>query len=289
MTVALCTLVLNEMQWLPHLYEQHKDWPGLLKWVFVESADRVYAETNPTLVSKDGLSVDGTTSFLEALVNQDPRVVHIKHGFSSATDPAQGKCQARSRYLEEVDSVKPSYLVVLDADEFYMRQFQTEIPQLMDRYPTRNAFIFRHREIWRPESLKDKSLFRYEVTGGFWDIPYCRCWRWFPGLSYSKNHNTPQMPNGILLDARMRRCDAYKTPFFLHMGFASRLLFRAAKNNYYIARGEGVNDRRLWYTESRAAWETWKLGDPLPRGAQVQFYDGPIPEAFSINTKEIHE
>jgi len=281
MTVVLGTMVLNEMQWLPRLYEQHKDWPGLLKWVFVESADRVYAETNPSLVSTGGLSTDGTTSFLEALAKQDDRIVHIKHGFSSAADPAQGKCEARSQYLLEADKVQPDYLIVLDADEFYMREFQTRIPWLMDRYSSRNAFIFKHREIWHPESMESAPLFQCEVTGGFWDIPYCRCWRWVPDLRYLSNHNTPETASGILLDRKMKRIDGVpKAPFFIHMGFASRLLYRAAKNNYYIARGEGTTDRRQWYTESRAAWETWREGDTLPRGAKVQTYTGPIPEAF---------
>ena len=47
MRIVLATLLLNEMEWLPKLYEQHKDWPGLCGWVFVEAADRVYANVNP--------------------------------------------------------------------------------------------------------------------------------------------------------------------------------------------------------------------------------------------------
>ena len=67
MSIVLSTLCLNEMEWLDKLYAQHKDWVGLEKWIFVESADRVYAETNPDMVSSSGLSVDGTTEFLREL------------------------------------------------------------------------------------------------------------------------------------------------------------------------------------------------------------------------------
>lgn len=281
MSVTLCTLVLNEMQWLPKLYEQHKDWPGLVQWVFVESADLIYARTNPNLVSYKGLSTDGTTEFLEMLAKADDRVVHIKHGYSNAEDPAQGKCASRTRYLEIADQAKPTYLVILDADEFYMRDFQSQMIEYMDLYRGSTAFVFKHREIWHPESVKDEPLFSFEVKGGFWDIPYCRCWRWHEGLCYRSNHNTPETPDGHLLDVRMKRLDLRpRHPFFIHMGFAAEQRYRVAKNNYYIARGEGRTDRRGWYTESRAAWEMWLPGDALPRGAKVVPYDGPIPECF---------
>lgn len=280
-SVTLCTLVLNEMQWLPKLYQQHKDWPGLRQWVFVESADRVYSDTNPDLVSHAGLSVDGTTEFLEELAKTDDRVIHIPHGFSLHDDPAQGKCEARSRYLQEADKAQPTYLVVVDADEFYMRAFQSQVIEYMRLYRGITGFVFKHREIWRPESIQDQPLFSYEVKGGFWDIPYCRCWKWSEGLRYQTNHNTPETPNGKMLDAAMKRLDMRQGyPFFIHMGFAADQKYRVAKNNYYIARGEGRTDRRGWYTESRGAWEAWRPGDMLPRGATVIPYNGPVPESF---------
>ena len=74
-TVALCTLCLNEMEWLARLYEQHRNWPGLLKWVFVEAADVVYAKTNPDMVTSFGLSVDGTSDYLRNLSREDSRIV----------------------------------------------------------------------------------------------------------------------------------------------------------------------------------------------------------------------
>ena len=35
MRIMLATMCLNEMQWLPFLFKQHKDWPGLVSWTFV--------------------------------------------------------------------------------------------------------------------------------------------------------------------------------------------------------------------------------------------------------------
>lgn len=107
MRVMLATLCLNELQWLPYLYEQHKEWPDLVNWTFVESADVSYAKVNPSRVSKDGLSVDGTSEYLHSLAKLDKRVTYIPHGFCSSPDKAQAKCQARNRYLRISDEVKP--------------------------------------------------------------------------------------------------------------------------------------------------------------------------------------
>lgn len=283
MKVALCTLVLNEMEWLPKLYEQHKDWPNIERWIFVESADRVYAQSNPHLVSPEGLSTDGTTEFLNTLSRKDMRVTHIRHGFCGGSDRAQGKCEARNRYLEEMEDVAPSMFMVLDADEFYPKDFQVQITNIFRRKsPHFTAFVYRHREIWYPQYVRDLGLplLNLEVSGGFWDIPYCRCWKWFHGLSYSQNHNTPHL-GSLGLDKSMKRYDKVgDLPYFVHMGFASTVETRAAKNRYYEERGEKVDKKRSWYCESRSCFESWKPHDILPRGARVTPYDGLIPECF---------
>lgn len=281
MRVVLATLCLNEMEWLPKLYQQHKDWPGMERWVFVESADETYAKVNSHIVTSGGLSTDGTTQFLQELASEDERVIHIQYGFSRHTDPAQGKCAARSRYLIASDPVEPNIIQVIDADEFYTYEAQRHVMTTVLRYPNITGFCFKHRDIWHPPIFADEPLFKYEVTGGFWSIPYCRTWRWSAGLTYEKNHNTPQTPDGELLDRHMLRCDQVPgMPEWIHMGFACQLESRLAKNRFYEERGEGKTDHRGWYVQSRAAFAHWKPGQLLPKKARVIPYDGPIPEAF---------
>lgn len=282
MSLMLATLVLNEMEWLPRLYDQHKDWPEMVSWVFVEGADRIYAETTPDRVSPEGLSVDGTSRFLRELASKDPRVVYIPHGFSSHSDPAQGKCQSRQRYLDVAETVRPEYLLVLDGDEFYPQSYQPRILQMFRDSPKEfQSFRFRQREIWHPPSLSHEPLFAWEVVGGFWGIVHCRGWRWSTGLRYVNNHNTPETPQGKELTDKLRRFDKYgKSPVCVHMAFASNSVNRVAKNRYYEARGEGKTDHRKYYVESRAAFSTWKPGEKLPHGAAVIPYKGPIPEVF---------
>lgn len=285
MKVALCTLVLNEMEWLPKLYEQHKDWPSLVGWCFVEAADQQYAKANPGMVTAKGLSTDGTTEFLCGLENRDAKVLHVRHGFAGHDDPAQGKVMARNRYLEICDAWSPDVVVVLDADEFYPREDQEAVNSLVTQNPTWTGFCLPHREVWRPPSQAVGPLFAREVRGGFWGIPYCRVWPFVRGMRYFDNHNTPAEPfrgRWRPLDRNLWRGEKILagTPQMVHLGFAASLRSRQAKHRYYEARGEGRTDRRGWYVDSRRAWETWAPGDALPRGAEVVPWVGPVPECF---------
>lgn len=289
MRLMLATLVLNEMEWLPRLYTQHINWPvDDIKWVFVEAADQIYAKTNPTLVSQRGLSVDGTTDWLVDRCLDDNRIKYIPHGFSINRDKAQGKCEARNRYLEVADEWQPDYIIVIDADEFWCFNQQKSVLDWLMRDKHKLAFSAQHREIWHPPSVAHEPLFKYEVKGGFWDILYCRMWKWIEGMRYDGNHNTPSLPNGIPFDRRLKNHSIYTrfsnssidVPSYVHMGFASQVDKRRAKNEYYKARGESVDPKRSWYTESRDCFLTWKLGDVLPKNAQVVEYKGSIPECF---------
>ena len=52
MSICLCTLVLNERPWLEALYAQHRSFPELGRWVFVEACDRAYQAANPTMATE---------------------------------------------------------------------------------------------------------------------------------------------------------------------------------------------------------------------------------------------
>lgn len=277
--LALCTICLNEMEWLPKLYEQHKDWDKLYKWIFVEGADSVYARCNPSLVSENGLSVDGTSEFLEQLAKQDDRIVYIRHGLAESKNASQHKIVLRNRYLEYLDDyVNVGYLVVVDADEFYTHEAQRLVLEKIAKAPKdTTSFCFKQHEIWRPPSIQHRRLFSYEVSGGYWNVKHVRVWKHFIGMRYINNHNWPNAPNGrSLKDTNY----AYNEPTYIHLGFASARNTRIAKHNYYVARGEAKDPARKMYVECRNAFATWTPGKKLPHGAVVFSYNGPIPEAF---------
>lgn len=310
MRVALGTLCLNEMEWLPLLYEQHKDWPGLVRWVFVESADETYAQTNPDRVSKFGLSVDGTTEYLQELSKRDTRIVHVKHGFCRGPvergyrNIEQAKCEARQRYLDAIEYLSPSveYLVVLDADEFYCRSHQHSIGEVLTAAPNARTYLFPQRHLWLPPSVRGEPI-TSEAVGGYWSVPHYRVWRWRRGLRYRGNHNWVEDSTGRYLTRKAFRAEqplgvtaqrlaagGIDLPYCIHMGFASSLVSRAAKHRYYVARGEGVSDRRQMYVDCRTAYENWSPTRPeLPHGAVVIPYRGPVPEVLSERISSTHE
>ena len=282
MKILLATLCLNEMEHIPLLYRQHRGWPDSVGWVFVEAADRVYAECNPTLVSKGGLSTDGTTEYLEGLDLEDDRVTHVRHGIS--THPAclnQGKCAARQRYLDEAEHIEPDWVLVLDADEFYTTKDQHRITQTLRGELGRDGGVmFRQRHIWRPPSIADRPLFDLEVVGGYWTVPHCRAWRWSKGMRYQQNHNWPETRYGRLLNQDIARYNRTAgNPECIHLGYASSIASRQAKHRYYVARGEGLDGRQS-YVDCRRAFEEWEPGGRLPHGAKVRKYDGVVPEVF---------
>lgn len=274
------------MEWLPKLYQQHKNWPGLVKWVFVEAADLVYRNISPDIVTNDGLSTDGTTEYLEKLANEDSRVVHIRHGITShPTDPAMGKCQARQRYLEVAEELAPDFLIAIDGDEFYTLDDQRRVVEYLQNIKGHyRAVSLRIRHPWLSPDMKRKNvlLFKYEVIGGFWDMAHCHWWVWEPGLRYDGNHNCPTDIWGTPLNKDILYLHKDTSgPQCIHMAFSSTLKARRAKHEYYIARGEGKADRRIRYVQSRRAWEYWDFDRPwLPMKARVVEYTGPIPEVF---------
>lgn len=269
-------LCLNEMEWLPKWVDQHIDWPGCRQIVFVESADPIFASQCPDMVTKAGLSTDGTTEFLRSLAREDSRFIHIPHGWTTHDDPAENKTAARQRYLDVANEVEPDFVAIVDSDEMYMKSDQPIINEtLASAGKSLRHYCFPFTHIWRPESIQNEPLFKYEVVGGFWEMAHTKFFRWLPGVRYDC-HQRPTYPDGS--DRLVEHPHA--TPRCIHMAFASDAEKRKAKHAYYRARGEGVNDHRDWYVASRSAYERWQPGDILPRGAEVREYQGPIPECF---------
>jgi hypothetical protein len=279
MSILLGTLCLNEMEWLPNLYEQHKNWPELQKWVFVESADIVYAQTNPTMVSSKGLSTDGTSEFLTQLATKDSRVVYIPYGFSKHKIQDQGKCAARQQYLEQAEIINPDFVFVVDADEFYTFEHQKIITDTMESLPQHKSFCFSHIHPWRPPSISEQPLFSLQITEGFWRLGFVRGWRWESGNCYLANHNHIENSNGENLKEWMADFRRKPNPCCVHMGFCASLKTRQAKHRYYKARGEGSGDGRDSHILSRKAFEIWSPGDSVYK-ATIGKYTGPIPECF---------
>lgn len=277
MRIALCTLCLNEEEFLSRSYEQHKNWPDLAAWIFVEAADVKYAEANPQLVTPEGLSVDRTGEFLDSIFDRRVRVDH--YGWMRDHNVALSKTIGRDRYLAALEEVQPDFFVVIDADEFYTHEDQLRINETVARAPGNTlGWRFVQRHLWRPPAIEGDPRFDLEVTGGYWNVPHIRVFRWVKGLRYRTDHNWPIAPGYRVLNNFYEgtRLD----PQCIHLGFTRAGRERKATNNYYRQRGEGRGDGRGAYVQCRGAWETWRPGMKLPRGVRVREYDGPVPECW---------
>lgn len=281
MRVMLATIALNEEEWLPRLYEQHKDWPGLVAWCFVEGADPIFRETNPDMVGPTGLSIDNTSNLIRQFSKGGIAYgIHAHNVPRSDFGRDQNKCYLRNLYLKDADIIRPDIIITIDCDEFYTRDDQRRINDLAAAHLTGkynyHAIMLKQRHIWRPEQtvrymcaatmtptddefegqlakgfrtegrmVESPALFSQEVVGGYWATPHTRVWRYVPGIRHIRNHNWPEF-EGEYLTKSMLRCDLMQgMPECIHMGFASSSKSRAAKASYYRARGEGSEGGRL--------------------------------------------
>ncbi len=180
----------------------------------------------------------------------------------------------------------PEFVWICDADEFYTKFAQKHIHKkmwhLQSQFPNKyTGFIFGLRSMWRPPSMADQPLCKYEAVGCLWSVIICRGWLWMPGMQYLHDHNSPCDADGVSLNRSMARLDNSNPRLdCLHMGYTSAIKTREAKRAYYEHRGEGKVDHRQKYVDCRRAYENYKFGDELPHGARVVEYVGDVPECF---------
>ena len=289
MRVVLATIALNEEEMLERLIAQHLGWPGLVGWVFVEGAAEHFGEANPGRVSPEGLSVDRTSEILRR-ASEDSRITYVPFGWSGGEKVRMGqqKVALRNAYCEVADRLGAQLLVVLDADEMYTIDAQRQLMQLVQghrgpkgdwRY---DSWLLRQRHLWRPPSLAARPVTELEVSGGYWEVPHIRVWRYEKGARYRENHNTLGLPGAMVAPGRVYQFRS-GDPECIHLGFARDDKHRRETNAYYIARGEGQERQgrnRQMYVECRAAWASWRQGARLPHGARVVRYRGPKPEVL---------
>lgn len=278
MKLALCTICLNEDEFLEANYRQHHEWPGMVAWYFVHGACRQYADANPAMVDGNGLSVDRTRSILQSIGESDSRVRWMDvTPPATHTNPAMEKATLRNWYLNAIRRWTPEidWFVVLDADEFYAKTHQAMLASLMATLEGRRSHltandyhaIQTHRcELWRPPSIADQPRAELEVRGGYWAVPHTRFFRWGPSLLYDLNHNVPNVTGMLPWNRNFVWNSEVQV---VHLGFTRASATREATNRFYVHRGEGARDGRQWYVDCRSAWETWQPGDVLPHGAYV--------------------
>lgn len=271
MNITIGMIVLNEEEFIEKNLKQHYNWDGadVHQIIIVEGAVKLFPKRN---ITDEGLSTDRTAEIIRSFPDPDKKIEFIQGYW-------EDKSHQRNQYAQRVRD-DTDYLLVIDADEFYPKVMQWKISQLIQQNQSIHSFLIRQRHIWKPPSLSDSDLFKYEVIGGYWSVPHLRLYKWKGDSRYYENHNELVYPDGHNLhvrDSGFYECglDIY----LVHMGFARGEKFCRDKQDYYYNRGEKIT--RPMYSDCREAWFTWKKGDALPHGANVISYDGIVPEVFN--------
>ena len=263
MNVTIGMIVLNESEYIWANLCQHYEFAD--KIVIVEGADPLYPKER---VTGKGLSMDATAQLVRDFPDPDKKIVFVQHGFASANGD-QAKCELRNRYMEHV---LEGLLIVVDADEFYMRRDLYEAIQRAVRQDRMYAWQYPQIHFWKtPEQF---------ITGQYYDVTHTRFWRVTGKERYTTDHNSPhelavKMYNRKLLSSKGG--EKIEPPVCYHFGFCKSQENMRDKNTYYVNRGEKRSRPKT--TRSRAAWflPDAAVGD---RRLTIRKYSGPLPEVF---------
>ncbi|MBM4439189.1 MAG: glycosyltransferase [Candidatus Rokubacteria bacterium] len=261
------SIVLNEEEYLEANLRQHYD--ACDRWIIVEGSDRRYPRDR---VTADGCSTDRTARIVRDFPDPAGKLTYVRHGW------AADKQELRNRYAEHCDG--GDVVIVFDADEFLTTAGLRAVLAAMDEPPRRQpgAYVVPHVHFWHHT--------RQIITGGYYDVPHQRIYRWADGARYHDDHNHPQLgPGGVFLHqlgyaVRPRtlvmkgRAATHAEPCFLHCGFVKSPENMRDKTLYYVNRGEAVD--RPGTTADRAAW----FEPGAPAGCSVHAWAGPWPEAL---------
>jgi hypothetical protein len=180
--LTIFTLVLNGMPRIAQHLETFRQLQISWRWRIVEGVASPLNCTSwcrqvPPEFQRDGLSVDGTTEYLDGI--NDYRVEVIR-----ANRPWDGKIAMIAAALEGVED---GAVMEIDADEIWTAtQLETMHQQLMPRRPG-DAMQFACRVFVGPRKVVTTKV-------GFGSMPYewFRAWRWGPGLAFVR-HEPPKL------------------------------------------------------------------------------------------------
>lgn len=265
MKTTFCSIILNESEYLGLNLAQHYRYCD--EWIIVEGADRRYPTDR---VTAEGLSTDRTADVVRLFPDPAGKIKFIQHGW------ADDKCELRNRYAELADD---GVLIVFDADEFLTDHDLCWLLNRCSHLPGPGSVRIPHVHFW-------KSAGRI-ITGGYYDVPHDRAYRWQRGCRYTDNHNHPALPDGRYLQAlayeRHERefleepetgAYVHQGPCWLSYGQCKSAENMADKTAYYLNRGEATT--RPGTSRDRAAWFT----NELPRELIVHPWIGKLPEVM---------
>lgn len=265
-TITFGTILLNEQKFIGLSLYQHYTFCD--NWILVEGTCLGYPTRK---VTENGFSKDFSSNIIEIFPDPNDKLKYVKHGWTSANGE-DAKSELRNEYLKYTQE---DFLVVLDADEFYIKDDLIEVFKKFDN-PKLYGITLPQVHFW-------KNTQSY-ITGEYYDISHTRIYRNINGMKYIQNHNFPEI-NGEFVHKKghfkykrtqIEKKDrfTFEEPCCYHMGFAKDYDDMKDKSDYYVNRGEDTT--RQSTTESRAAW----FNGELPEKCRVKKWCGPLPEVL---------
>ena len=246
MKVDILTCVANGMPFVRHHLPVFKGLTMHWHWHIFEGISRLphRSAANPwwpigTIVPdmhRNGLSVDGTTEYLNEVANNPNVTVYRVLDWESMylTDRFQ---QMLSRITE------PTLVIALDIDEYWTTTQIETMERMFSKRPEKTAAWFRCRYFVGPKIMLPR---RDYGPGGCLNQEWKRAWRYKPGYTYTQ-HDPP-----VVLDNN--GADVFQTNPFLHDETESAgLVF----NHYaYVTEAQvRFKERRYAF---RGALEEWR-------------------------------
>lgn len=180
--VNFLTIVLNGMPFIQYHIEIFKNLPFKWHWHIVEGAAQLVKDTawsvatGGKLVSKyhrDGLSIDGTSEYLDILKKEFPENITIYRKENGQL--WEGKTEMVSAPLRNIN--KESLLWQIDADEVWTLDQFVKGRELFMLYPEKTAAYFMCNFFVGP----DLVLQNYGSWGNNLTTEWLRVWRFKPG------------------------------------------------------------------------------------------------------------
>lgn len=262
--VTIGSIILNEEEFIEANLRQHYEFAD--KIVIVEGADQLFPKQFTT---QEGLSIDRTAEIIRSFPDPDHKITFIQHGF------AKSKAQLRNEYAKRAPE---GILIAVDADEFLTKQSMRVALEIAEKLPVPGVLRIPHIHLWKNP--------RQFITGGYYDVPHNRIYRWPDGARYDGyEHNHPTYHCRMLHtfnltkivfdgDFSVTGTKNIPLPYWIHYGFCRSADSIFLKNAYYVARGEA--ETRPETTRDRAAW----FQEGIPKECKVHKWHGPYPEVF---------
>lgn len=269
---SICTIALNEEEYIENVLRNFYDWECCHQIIIVEGAVKLYPKDNV----KKGHSTDRTIEIIKNFPDPQNKIVLVQGEWKN-------KMEQRSQYAKRITG---DYMFVVDADECYIKADLDILKNEVLSKP--NVELWRFNQDPNPSR---RGIIHFwhgidkHVIGGYWNVPHNRIYKFSKGLRYTTNHNHPAKKNGKAVVKDNVKTETTKIKCY-HLGFSKCKQNMADKIQFYKNRGEGkeknpqLRKRRQMYVDCRDAWFNWKPGNKLPHGAKVLPYNGPLPEVL---------